>query len=177
MSGAFGGIARLDAQGVRAVQIAYDYVLDRWGVLVGTFRAGAVCACFAVPLLQQFFSADHPLGRLMVLGVWAGVFIPLIGVSLVRPHLEKDNKLQEARRFVPLNGSALLHQEAEGFFLRLMVFVLVCLIHVLLSKPDFTDIGSTALLMVWLWSRAVMVRDRDEARFCKPVGDLAQAET
>jgi hypothetical protein len=167
MSGALGRIAHLDAKAISAVQMAYEYTLDRWGLLVGSFRALAVCACFSVTLLSQYFSADSSVARLMVLGVWAFAFIPSIAATLIRPHLEKDNKLQEARRFVSLNVSAMLHQDTGGFFVRFAAFIVVCLVHFCLSQPSLDGVASTTFLMVWLWSRAVTVRDRDEARFRK----------
>jgi hypothetical protein len=158
-------LLELDARGIQLVQSVYDYALDRWSVLIGTFRVGAISACFLFVFLEQYYYAESQVQRLTTIGVWLLIVFPLVGIMLIRPHLAVDNSLQEGRRFNQLNASAVLHQDSIGFMTRVASIVLVVLLHIARGPFVIMDLLSITFLIAWLWSRAVIVRDQDPFRF------------
>lgn len=148
-------------------QAAYDYVWDRWGIYVGTFRTWLIVLAFADSILGSIFRM-FALGKSNLIALVASEILTfaLIWFMFARRHLGKEWNAQHENHLNALNKIALENQ-ASGRISRI-IYVVVMIIVV--SLPDTVyEIAIKTLaigfLFSWSYGWEVMVRDRDRDRF------------
>jgi hypothetical protein len=130
---------------LRLMQWAYDYLLDRYGILIGTVRG--------VTSLIWFTAFAYWTESTWLVATLAA-FIAL-GMLVFRA----QNEAQKSGRYAELNAMAMEYETGALFVgLRVMLIIFIALDSV---KLDFS---SLALYIHWL-TTTVKVRDRDESRF------------
>lgn len=147
-------------------QAAYDYVWDRWGIYVGTFRMGILLAANVNVMaiaLSRAASGDKDALIVSMLDVilQAAIVWLLFGLQ----HLGREWALQDKGKIEALNANALRMQSA-GPFVRLSLLMVCALAWYLMDiKHPWASVSALAFMLVWTYSREVMVRERDPDRF------------
>lgn len=148
-------------------QTAYDFVWDRWGIYVGTFRTWLIVLAFADSILGPIYRM-FALGKSNIVGLVVAEIMTfgLIWLIFARRHLGKEWAAQHRNDLKALNKVALEHQES-GRLTRIIYALVMVLI---VSVPDSAyEVAFKTLaigfLFSWSYGCEVMVRDRDPDRF------------
>lgn len=153
-------------------QAIYNYLWDRWGVLVGTYRMWMIVFGFIDSIIIDVMDALDPKRGLVVAIPGLLFTFALLWIGFGRIHLGKETKLQTEGKFDALNRTAMNYHGPTGLILR------VVLMSILLGIMMFFErtIAMTLLrylgiffFVMWLYSCGVMVRDREPDRFLSPV--------
>lgn len=148
-------------------QAAYDYLWDRFGMYVGTFRvlvlALANVDVIVNALIRVGTGADGSLLRAVVdVVLQAGLMWFFFG----RHHLGEEWTQQDQGRLQPLNTQALRSQNS-GPIVRIAVTMLAPALWIWSGRTDLIGVRIAALIgfIMWTYSCEVMVRERNPDRF------------
>jgi hypothetical protein len=169
-------LLKLDQTMLGLFQRAYDYVWDRWGVLVGTFRASLPGFAFMIDVTGTYIITGMDFGALVATVVYVMILIPLLWFLYIRDHLNHDNPLQIEGLYFILNATAFFYQERPGRVMRSVMCIAFIGITLMFSATALMMLQracSSFVLLLWCWSLGVMVRDRDTERFQEPVENLS----
>lgn len=146
----------------------YDYIWDRWGVYVGTIRAGLPCLVVADSLLFEYavknggtFTQSWCLhAALWGLFLW---FFP------VRQHLQQDWEDQDKGRFAKINKRA--NEQRDGFHFFFRIFVLGLMLpytFAAIANPTLESLNylvAQPFMIAWFYVLTTCTRERDSGRF------------
>lgn len=151
-------------------QWAYDYLWDRWGLYLGTFRTLLIVLGFSDSILI-------PVYRLLVLGdvpLWFVILRNLISFTIIwflfaREHLGEEWKLQHEGRFEALNKKTLETAWVYAFlrFLILLFFVLEVDLAAQSAAVVVTKAIAGGFMFSWSYACGVLVREREPDRFAR----------
>lgn len=154
---------------MRIHQVMYDYVWDRWGIFVGTYRAAWVIASTVISILASYWSNVLTGGSLPNFLFWSILNIVIVWHIILKRHMTREWEWQEKDKLKVLNRLAMREQP----MLVSRVFVCVFLIGftaLLSSGMDGTydmlrQWLGMIIFMQWIWAKTVMVKERDPSRF------------
>lgn len=161
----------MKANGPQALhQWAYDYLWDRWGLYLGTFRTFLIVLGFSDSILL-------PVYRLLVLGdvpLWFVIARNLISFAIIwfffaRDHLGEEWKLQDEGRFETLNAKTLEMSWVYGLIRFLIVLFLVLEVDFATQGPHVVvaKVVAAGFMLSWTFACGVLVREREPDRFAR----------
>ncbi|RYD68573.1 MAG: hypothetical protein EOP83_00570 [Verrucomicrobiaceae bacterium] len=164
--GGFGAfLIALDRYLVQRTQTVYDYLLDRFGMYVGTFRAGIFLTAMAEGVIYDLFVTKDGV-MTMPWVITQVVWVSIVYFLTLRPHLGEEWLDQDKGKYERLNLKALSHQGTGGLVMRgMIVTVFSILLALTASEVSLNSLFNMAMMVFWSYSLAACVRDRDESRF------------
>ena len=162
----------IDAAVQDLVERCYLAMLDRWGILVGSFRAsfGYLLVLSALVEFAVNFADVPPGPRIVGLAITGALMGSAFYALWMREHLVEENALQRAGAYAALNARAEPYRGWTGLAIRALVFLVV-------GPPGCWLVGTSAwgmlptlvLFTASCFARGVRVRDRER----KTVPELA----
>jgi hypothetical protein len=162
-------IMKMDEKIWVAHQIIYNYLWDRWGVLLGNYRASFI------GLVQTFLFFIFYLGDSRSTSETVVQIISICVFSYImflRGHF-KENNQQKAGLYNAINAEALKNQTWFSVKFRLLCIVIIGGI-VTLTNENIKNYYvflvtlnwiSGFLILNWVFTHPVMIRERDNSRF------------
>lgn len=150
-------------------QRAYDYLLDRWGIYLGTYRTAIVVLGFADGIYygaEKFVAGGPLIGSTLLIAIFG-----IVWMMFGREHMGVEWKLQNDGDFDEMNKAALNQQGYPGTVLRSCILLIQgSLLAVLLFfSPTIVELSvrliATFFFVNWAYSLTVLVRDREPDRF------------
>lgn len=168
----FDQVQRGDEAVLRVHQSIYNYLWDRWGLYVGTYRTVMIVLGFIDSIILDVIDAFDPKrGLVFAIPGLLFTFI-LIWLFFGRIHMGKEWKLQHEGKFNALNLTAMSSQGLAGLYLRFFFIALLVGVTLLIERSTFGLLLRYAgifFFIMWSYSCGVMVRDREPDRFLKAV--------
>ena len=168
----FDRIQRGDEAVIALHQAIYNYLWDRWGVFVGTYRTWMIVFAFIDSIIIDVIDAFDPKRGLVVAIPGLLFTFALIWIGFARIHLGKEAKLQAEGKFDELNRSAMNYQGRVGLIWRVVLLMILVGIMQFFERTLAMTLMrylSIFFFVMWCYSCAVMVRDREPDRFLKAV--------
>ena len=147
-------------------QQLYDYLWDRYGLLIGYYRLAMIAMSGVTILFDKIISIHGKPVPVVLAGVGITFFIQSLVIwwFYYRDHMA-ENELQIRGKFNALNALALKAQE-DGHITRIVtLFIAVFFIWLIGLILDWSVWVSFAFFFLWSYTREVMVRERDSSRF------------
>ena len=158
-------VLKTDDQFVDAHQVIYDYLWDRWGLRVGTFRSGFIVLFWCVEGIRHFRSEGFNLGALLSYALLSVLVMWMYWFFFFKAHAG-ENQLQSNGSFDTLNRAAMEWQGTTGFRRRLFICGFMTIVAYLFGTVWDPLVWVQILTFTcWAYARAVLVRDRDAGRF------------
>jgi hypothetical protein len=155
----------------RLVQYSYDYLLDRYGVLVGNFRGGIIIGGATVSTLYDYGRDLHD-GLPALTSLYIGLFqlFFMIAVSwpfLLKAYLIEETELQRENKLNALCRKALAWSKIGPImrFILLLALGGVGLYSGYASSRPLSWFFVIAPMLLLTYANSVLVRGRDEDRF------------
>lgn len=150
-------------------QVVYNYLLDRWGIYVGTYRASFVMIGLVIERLADYWRfGGQSMENFASWTTHTVILLLLYWMLFLSRHLKNEWVWQEKNKLDRLNRFAM--QDQDIFVGRWLAFFLV--VALMLSfggnrdgVMNLTVFIHTMIFLQWLWAKTVMVRERDSSRF------------
>lgn len=165
-------IIDLDQKLTSVLQSGYDYVRDRWDVYLATYRAflGSLVVLYGI-VIPVLISSNSPAVKLAVISVMSIAFYYVA----IRRHVEVEWDLQYDGHDNVINAHGLREQEHALSRYLSTLFVIVINVGFVSPSPAYviTNVIASVCFVAYLWSRCVLIRERDMDRFSQ--GDLVDS--
>lgn len=151
-------------------QAAYDYVWDRWGIYLGTFRTWLIILayshCLLPPVYRLLTGGDATLAGTIANSV---AIFALIWFFALRNHLGDEWEAQRDGRYDFINARSLRSRNAGPMARGCTSAFLIA--GLFIFGADAIEVAATILTVgfanAWFYAMEVMVRDREPSRFAQ----------
>ena len=160
----------------RYAQSTYDYVYDRWNILIGDWRAmfSFMYIAIAFATLYHYYLEGNSGFVALAAIYFVGTIFMAIQMFI---HLRIDNRLHQSGKFIALNAQASAYHSDRNSMIRVLVswFLVLAVCAYLSDNTASNFFGMIAIVCAWSHCYAVglFVRERDASRFEKSPNQVA----
>lgn len=147
------------------MQRAYEYLLDRWRIRIGSFRISFVLVNFLITEGNVVSALDGSLADFGLFCVATACLAVAFWVLFLRDQLV-ENMRQDCGDLVTINGRALTYRR-RGAVLRLVLIGIFIGYHAASRRFIVSDAVGLAFFCAFSYALGVFVREPDKARFKK----------
>lgn len=152
------------------LQIVYDWLLDRFGIYLGTVR-GVCCALTWVFVGLGFFVnglvSGHPVAGFMSITGYLLVMILGVWRSNLKEHLVADWEDQDKGRYERINARSEMRRGWMGITIRGIVFMAIGVGQGYVNSDEPVKLPwialATVTALLWTWALELKVRARRES--------------